>query len=642
MDHSEQLSFAPTFGSGFLDQHAGRIISDVHFAVVELVANAWDAGADEVHINWPPEPDQRVEVSDDGSGMTAEEFRHRWNELSYNRLEHQGALAAFPPGREGRRRVAFGRNGLGRHAMFFFADSYVVETAKAGTVSVFEVRRTSGRAPYRVTLKSSHAVDWHGTKLHTLTSQHLPSADEIVELIGSRFVADPEFRIYVNGQEVTLVDLVHLTEVETVAVPGVGDFTVRRIDSQVTGRTSKQNGVAWWVNQRLVGTPTWDVEDGALLDARSRTGRRFVYIIEANPLANHVAADWSHFLPHPEVARARQAVADHVREDLRHLTADVRRDRKVQALRANQRQLRDLPPASREQIAHFADELQLRSPTISARDLENAVRLMAQLEASRTGYALLAKLAALRPGELDRLDDILEEWSVEDIKEILTELRYRLRLIRELENLVERRTTDELHDLQPLFEHGLWIFGPAFESIAFTSNRTLATVVRTFLGDAVLMKPRFRPDFVILPESSIGIYSTDAFDDDNEVAGLDKVVVVELKRGGFKVTNDEKDQALGYCRELRRAGRVSRSTQITAYVLGTTIDPNADEEATEGNTRIIPRRYSDVLRQAHARTFHLLNAVKGSGLEATRDPDLEEALGGVQEEIDIPEERESA
>jgi hypothetical protein len=208
----------------------------------------------------------------------------------------------------------------------------------------------------------------------------------------------------------------------------------------------------------------------------------------------------------------------------------------------------------------------------------------------------------------------------------------------ELENLVEKHTTDELHDLQPLFERGLWIFGPFFESISFASNRTLATVVKSHLGDAVLDSPRYRPDFVVLADSSIGVYSTDAFDDENEVAGLERVVIIELKRGGHTITHKEKDQALGYAREIRKAGRVSKNTDITAYVLGTTVDPLAEDIGGEGATKIIPRRYSDVLRQAHARTFHLLQRIEGEKLRRDFDPELEAAMNPAQKEIDWADE----
>lgn len=45
----------PTFSTEFLEDHAGLIIHNRAIAVVELVANSWDAGADRAQITWPAE-----------------------------------------------------------------------------------------------------------------------------------------------------------------------------------------------------------------------------------------------------------------------------------------------------------------------------------------------------------------------------------------------------------------------------------------------------------------------------------------------------------------------------------------------------------------------------------------------------------
>ena len=44
-----------SFGEGFLQDHAGHIISDPRIALIELIANAYDAGATKVELQWPGE-----------------------------------------------------------------------------------------------------------------------------------------------------------------------------------------------------------------------------------------------------------------------------------------------------------------------------------------------------------------------------------------------------------------------------------------------------------------------------------------------------------------------------------------------------------------------------------------------------------
>src|SRR4051812_47356345 len=59
-----------TFGERFLADHAGQIITDPRIAIVELVANAYDAGATAVKITWPLKDGEGFVVADNGTGMT--------------------------------------------------------------------------------------------------------------------------------------------------------------------------------------------------------------------------------------------------------------------------------------------------------------------------------------------------------------------------------------------------------------------------------------------------------------------------------------------------------------------------------------------------------------------------------------------
>lgn len=64
--------------------------------------------------------------------MSNEEFRSRWMTLNYNRQKRQGKEVLFPPDVDQTKRIAYGRNGVGRHGMLCFSDSYTVETWKNG------------------------------------------------------------------------------------------------------------------------------------------------------------------------------------------------------------------------------------------------------------------------------------------------------------------------------------------------------------------------------------------------------------------------------------------------------------------------------------------------------------------------------
>ena len=53
---------------------------------------------------------------------------------------------------------------------------------------------------------------------------------------------------------------------------------VKRIFGE-KGKNTKQNGIAWWYNLRLVGTPNWHSIDSHIIDGRHPIAKRLLYII---------------------------------------------------------------------------------------------------------------------------------------------------------------------------------------------------------------------------------------------------------------------------------------------------------------------------------------------------------------------------
>jgi hypothetical protein len=100
------------------------------------------------------------------------------------------------------------------------------------------------------------------------------------------------------------------------------------------------------------------------------------------------------------------------------------------------------------------------------------------------------------------------------------------------------------------------------------------------------------------------------------VIGFKKVVVIELKKGGFPLTQKEMDQARDYCITIRQDGKVQKYTQIFAYVPGATLGDL--EQHVIGNpptTTVIPMIYDTVLTKAHRRTFNLHAKLKAAKTE---------------------------
>ncbi len=404
---------------------------------------------------------------------------------------------------------------------------------------------------------------------------------------------------------------------------------ISQVDTQKTSRTSHQHGIAWWVDKRLVGEPSWKGFDGdGLLDRRTSEAKRYTFVIEAGVLSDEVREDWSGFRDSENYKKVRAVAKKHIRKRLMELMSDVHKARKQAAIEANRDTIKKLTSESRYFIGQMVDGIQERMPTVKQDVLSTTVKVLSNLERARTGYTLLEQIASLKPNELDQLSEILEKWSVQAARVVLGELERRLTIISELESLTEDSASDELHDIHPLIVQGLWMFGPEYESIHFRSNKALSTIIRELLQGKLnrpLTNPRRRPDIVVLPDSTVSVHASDAFNENSEVDGVDKVLIIELKRGGKSIGVEEYRQGDDYARELQKSGKVQSTTKISVFVLGTEVDRDVADDTERGNVTIRARAYSIILSRAHARTFHLIEKIK-EVKEDLLDLDVEEVL----------------
>ncbi|WP_295380816.1 ATP-binding protein [uncultured Pseudacidovorax sp.] len=100
----EDLLYDPRF----FEAHAGSIITDPATAIVELVANCWDAYATDVQITWPdPGRGKQFRIKDNGKGMPLEMFQGIWRTMAYDKLGSESPFSDPPPGVEGSRRAVF-------------------------------------------------------------------------------------------------------------------------------------------------------------------------------------------------------------------------------------------------------------------------------------------------------------------------------------------------------------------------------------------------------------------------------------------------------------------------------------------------------------------------------------------------------
>lgn len=598
------------FEQDYIHRTSGSVTSRYDVALTELIANAWDAGASKVEITIPEEEGNEIIIEDDGTGMTEEEFNKRWMTLNYNRLTHQGINAEFPPSRNGMKRKAYGRNGIGRHSMLCFSDAYKIETWKNGECFKCNIVIDSGNNPYKILNPQKFAKDGNGTKLSTIVAKNLPNISIIGEILSARYLYDPEFIVSINGKVIELSDHKGLIKKEQLKINDDITLTMYIIDSYVTAKKSLYHGVAFWVGNRLVGKPSWQVGENYIKDGRTQVAKRYTIISKSDDLINYVEADWTGFKDDKIMKIVYDKVAQYVSKELKELNREKIEETKLEIVRQRIDEIEDLNVTSQNEIATFVDELIEKQPEIDGEEMETILDTMINIQKSRCGEALLKKLSSLSEDDINSLNEILENWDVRDIANTLDIIDNRILVIEAIERLCNEKTTDELHTLHPLVAQARWLFGPEYDSEYYTYNQSLSTIVRDVLKNnnykETLDIPRKRPDLIFFDMSTVSSCCIEDMND-NALMQYDKILIIELKKGGHEIGKDEMSQANEYVEALSFSGNFTNKPEINAFVVGSTVysKMSSERNLAEINSKVIACTYNQLIATARRRLFKL-------------------------------------
>lgn len=613
-------SFGSLFEDDYLIRNLGPIAHDPEIALTELVANAWDAGASMVDIAIPKALHGELIVEDDGHGMSSAQFKGRWMKLSYDRVKHQGQNVEFPPERAGWIRRTYGQNGVGRHGMLCFADVYEVQTWRDGKGALFVVSTHSQETPFKMDSESPLERAGHGTKLIVRVERHLPDPDRIRDILSARFLHDPQFVVRVNGASIALPEHTGLIEKATLDAVAGKSIEAFVVDTTRGAKSTLYQGVAFWVNGRLVGTPSWGVGNAVILDGRSRFAKRYTIVVQCGPeWIGDIDPDWTRFRQTADVRAMNSAVADYAARIFTKLSEEFIDESSQDALVRNRESFKELSTLARIEVASFAQDLVKRNPGINSETLAIAVEAVINLEKSRRGVALLEKLTKLGEADVEGLDRLLGQWSVRDALSVLDEIDMRLSVIEAIEKLAGDPATDELHTLHPLVTQARWLFGPEFDSHEFTSNVTLRTVAGNIFGQSVepgaFLNPTQRPDIVVLADATYSVVGTEGYDDfDASLTRIQNVLIIELKKGHSSIGRTEMNQADGYVQDFLQSGAMDGTPVIRAFVVGHQISPKTTREKNilEENVvrgKVMATTYGQLTRSASQRLFKLRDKI---------------------------------
>ena len=610
---TEEVLFPSLYEENYILRSLGSIVSQPDIALTELIANAWDAGASSVNIAIPENTGQTLYIEDDGTGMSEEEFQNRWMKLRYDRLKTQGKKVVFPDGSD-KNRYAFGRNGVGRHGLFCFGNQYTVITKKDGKQMTFTVKPNIAANPFAVVERQEVTASGHGTRLEVVVTKNLPKPEKMIEILSARFLHDPQFRITVNHTTLNIEDLTGGTSPAEISVDETNiHLTAYFIDTTKASRKSVFQGIAFWQGGRLVGEPTWALGKTAILDGRTSLAKRFTFILKTNDLAEYIKEDWTGFKNCEPIEKMYCAVEEYINncfETVSSAMADLAKENLDDSIKS---ELEEVNPLVREEVNGVIKGIVKSNPKVKQESVNTAVQAIINLEKSKNGHELLEKLATLSATDINGLNELLGKWTVGDALVVLNEIDRRLSIITAIRKLSADKTTDELHVLHPMIAESRWLFGPEYESSEFIFNRQMKTAVEQIFGNdkfyTVDANYKKRPDLVCLPNSTIGVTGIEDLPNSTGLVKVRKLLLIELKKGGFKITRTERNQLEGYVEDLLNSN-LGNECQITAFVVGDSIADNL-EQATKIGERgnVFVTTYDQLVDTAEFRMFGLRKVI---------------------------------
>ena len=188
------------------------LYSNVPAVLSEIVANAWDADAENVDIAIDAAKNEIV-IKDDGVGMTADNINKRYLMVGYQKRLNE------PPFTPVHKRRPMGRKGIGKLSVFSISDTVEVHSAKDGEVNglimrVSEIKDATekGNGSYHPEVVSPETISIDkGTRivLRDLKRNLSTTPTFLRRRLARRFSImgeESQFRVVVNGESLSVRD----------------------------------------------------------------------------------------------------------------------------------------------------------------------------------------------------------------------------------------------------------------------------------------------------------------------------------------------------------------------------------------------------------------------------------------------------
>lgn len=403
-------------------------------------------------------------------------------------------------------------------------------------------------------------------------NNNLPRPEKILNIISARFLHDPKFIVSINKNTVPLEQLTGLINSKKIQISDEISIQVHFIDSLKSARSTIYQGIAFWQAGRLVGEPSWILGNEFILDGRTTYAKRYTVVVKTNDLADYIFEDWTGFMKVEIMNEVYRKVGEYVNEMFNNVAKENIEETKEQIKTDFASDYSILSPLARYELNEAIETITFSHPTAKQESISIAVEAIINLEKSRSGKELMLKLSQLTDDDIAGLNKLLENWSVRDALSVLDEIDNRISVIEAIRKLSGDKDVDELHVLHPLVTGARWLFGPEYESAEYASNRQLQNAVHLVfkkeIQNNIFNDHKKRPDIVILSNSTLSVTGTETFEIESSLSTVNKMLLIELKKGGSKLSRKERNQAMGYVEDFINCGNLIGNPSIDCYVIG--------------------------------------------------------------------------
>jgi len=234
-------------GKNLADVLSKTLVRDWYAAVSEIVCNAYDADAEQVHIELNPGLETLI-IKDDGDGMDKNGLR------DFFRLADSPKIAEPISPRKKRKRV--GKYGIAKVLLNYLGNSFDIKSVKGGFLySVNGGDRKGYKHPAKKGARNGTAITIRDLRFKIGKEKGNFDINRLQQRLQWDIPNKPDFNVFVNGQLVKKRGVVEYARVYRVEEK-IGNHALKgRIYWRQTGKADL-DGVRIYVNGRAVGDPS--------------------------------------------------------------------------------------------------------------------------------------------------------------------------------------------------------------------------------------------------------------------------------------------------------------------------------------------------------------------------------------------------